>query len=248
MPKRYLSILFIGIYLFGLPGNSLPKQLAPDKAMPAPVNQNPNLQSIIEDYNQRIPAIMREEKIPGLSIALVDDQQVLWSAGFGVTEKGGRTPVVTKTLFSIQSMSKSVTATAVMLAVQDGLVDLDTPITTYLPYFHVNSIFEEQPEKKITLRMLLSHTAGFTHEAPVGSNFDRPNHTFEEHIASISDTWLLFPVGSRFSYSNLGIDMAGYILQERSGLPFTQYVKRKGVYTAGNGKQYVCHSRDSQPS
>jgi CubicO group peptidase (beta-lactamase class C family) len=96
-----------------------------------------------------------------------------------------------------------------------------------LPDFHVNSIFEEHPEQKITLRMLLSHTAGFAQEAPLGGNFDQPRATFEQHIASISDTWLMFPVGTRYSYSNLGIDLAGYILQVRSGMPFHQYVKEK---------------------
>jgi CubicO group peptidase (beta-lactamase class C family) len=114
-----------------------------------------------------------------------------------------------------------------MFAAQDGLVELDEPITTYLPDFHVNSIFEEQPEQKITLRMLLSHTAGFVHEAPYGGNYDHPPYSFEKHIASISDTWLKFPVGTRYSYSNLGIDLAGYILQVRSGMPFVQYVQEK---------------------
>jgi CubicO group peptidase (beta-lactamase class C family) len=91
---------------------------------------------------------------------------------------------------------------------------------------HVNSIFEEHPEQKITLRMLLSHTAGFAHEAPFGSNYDHPAYSFEDHIASISDTWLKFPVGTRYAYSNLGIDLAGYILQVRSGTPFVQYAQQ----------------------
>jgi CubicO group peptidase (beta-lactamase class C family) len=124
-------------------------------------------------------------------------------------------------------MSKSFTATAAMFAAQDGLVDLDESIATYLPDFHVNSIFEEHPEQKITLRMLLSHTAGFVHEAPYGGNYDHPPYSFEKHIASISDTWLKFPVGTRYSYSNLGIDLAGYILQVRSGMPFVRYVQEK---------------------
>ncbi len=125
-------------------------------------------------------------------------------------------------------MSKSFTATAAMFAAQDGLVDLDAPITTYLPDFHVNSIFEEHPEQKMTLRILLSHTAGFPHDTSYGGNYDHPaDYSFEKHIASISDTWLMFPVGTRYSYSNEGIDLAGYILQVRSGMPFIQYVQQK---------------------
>ncbi len=186
-----------------------------------------SIASIIDKFRQQIPARMQQENVPGLAIVVVDDQNVLWAEGFGYTDWDRRTQVTADTLFSIQSMSKSFTATAAMLAAQDGLVDLDAPIMTYLPDFHINSIFEEHPEGKITLRRLLSHTAGLVHEAPIGGNNDLPGHTFEEHIASISDTWLKFPVGTRYSYSNLGIDLAGYILQVRSGMPFAQYVKEK---------------------
>jgi CubicO group peptidase (beta-lactamase class C family) len=97
----------------------------------------------------------------------------------------------------------------------------------YLPEFTVNSRFEEHPERKITLRHLLSHTAGFTHEAPVGNNFDTPSPSFEEHARSISRTWLKFPVGAKSSYSNLGIDLAGYIVQRVSKKPLAQYMREK---------------------
>ncbi|MCX6572237.1 MAG: serine hydrolase [Candidatus Aminicenantes bacterium] len=76
-------------------------------------------------------------------------------------------------------------------------------------------------------RHLLAHRAGFTHEAPVGGNFDSRPHTFAEHILSISDTWLRYPVGYRYSYSNLGIDLAGWILEKKSGGPFAKYVRDK---------------------
>jgi len=149
---------------------------------------------IIEQYRQEISQRMQQENVSGLAIVVVDDQNTLWAEGFGYTDWDRRTPVTQETLFSIQSMS--FTATAAMFAVQDELVDLDEPITTYLPDFHVNSIFEEHPEEKITLHMLLSYTARFAHEAPYGSNFDHPAYSFEKHIESITDTWLKFPVGT----------------------------------------------------
>jgi CubicO group peptidase (beta-lactamase class C family) len=192
-----------------------------------------DLTSLIAKYREEIPQHMQEDKIPGLAIASVDDHSILWIEGFGYTKWDQRIPVTQDTLFSIQSMSKSFTATATMFAAQDGLVDLDTPITDYLPDFHVNSIFEEHPEQKITLRMLLSHTAGFAHETTYGGNYDHPAYSFENHIASISDTWLKFPVGTYYSYSNLGIDLAGYILQVRAGIPFIQYVQEKVLQPLG---------------
>jgi len=135
--------------------------------------------------------------------------------------------VSTKTIFGVESMSKVFTATAVMIAVQEGLVDLDEPIVTYLPDFTLHSAFEEYPERKITLRMLLSHTAGFTQEAPVGNNFELDPGTFDSHVQSISETWLRFPVGTGYAYSNLGIDLAGHILEQVYHGPFPEVMKEK---------------------
>lgn len=219
MLKKILALCLVAVLLYGTACTSVPE--------PSGSIASDDIADIITKYREEIPQRMQEENVAGLAIAVVDGQNILWAEGFGYTDWNRRLPVTSDTLFSIQSMSKSFTATAAMFAAQDGLVDLDEPITTYLPDFHVNSIFEEHPEQKITLRMLLSHTAGFVHEAPVGGNNDLPGYTFEEHIASISDTWLRFPVGTRWGYSNLGIDLAGYILQVRSGTPFTQYVHEK---------------------
>jgi CubicO group peptidase (beta-lactamase class C family) len=132
-------------------------------------------------------------------------------------------------------MSKVFTATAVMIAVQEGLVDLDEPIVTYLPDFTVHSAFEAYPQRKITLRMLLSHTAGFTQEAPVGNNFELDQGTFVSHVQSISDTWLRFPVGTGYAYSNLGIDLAGHILERVYGQPFSQVMNEKVLDPIGMG-------------
>ncbi|MFD7155209.1 serine hydrolase domain-containing protein [Kribbella sp. NPDC059898] len=164
--------------------------------------------------------------LPGLALGVCTADSVLWSGGFGVTRAGGGRPIGTDTMFSVQSCSKMYTATAVLHAVREGLVELEVPIVRYLPEFRVRSAFEEHPERRITMRHLLSHTAGFTHEAPVGSNYLVGRESFEAHCRSISETWLRFPVGHRFEYSNLGIDLAGYIVQRRSGLPFHEYVRR----------------------
>lgn len=181
---------------------------------------------IADDLQRRVPALLDEHQLPGMAIGICDATSVLWSAGFGTTRAGGDDPITTETLFSVQSCSKMYTATAVLLAVQHGLVDLDAPITWYLPEFGVNSIFDDHPEHLITLRHLLSHTAGFTHEAPVGSNYLIGRESFAAHCRSIADTWLRFPVGHHYEYSNLGIDLAGYILQRRSGLAFHEFVHR----------------------
>jgi CubicO group peptidase (beta-lactamase class C family) len=168
---------------------------------------------------------MAREHIPGLAVAVVDGDRVVWQEGFGSTDTDGATPVTDETMFSVQSTSKVFTATAVMRAVQAGLLDLDAPITTYLPDFTVHSAFEPHPERRITVRMLLGHTAGFTHEAPLGNNYEPEPGSFEAHVRSISDTWLRFPVGTGYAYSNLGIDLAGHILEVVWHQPFAEVME-----------------------
>jgi len=90
----------------------------------------------------------------------------------------------------------------------------------------MNSRFEEQPERRMTLRRLLSHRAGFTHGAPVGNNYVPDFESFEAHVKSIQQTWLRYAVGSHHAYSNLGVDLAGYILSVVSGQSYPDYVKR----------------------
>jgi CubicO group peptidase (beta-lactamase class C family) len=196
---------------------------AADGAWSAP---DAGVAAVVARYRAQIPALMAKEHISGLALALVDGDQIVWAEGFGSTDADGGGPVTVDTAFSVQSMSKVFTATAVMQAVQAGRLDLDAPITTYLPGFTVRSAFEPHPEATITLRMLLSHTAGFTHEAPVGNNYEPDPGEFDAHVQSISRTWLRFPVGSGYAYSNLGIDLAGHILERVWNEPFPVVMRR----------------------
>ena len=201
---------------------------------------------VADALQRRIPALLDEHQLPGLAIGICDPTSVLWAAGFGTTRAGGGQPVTAETMFGVQSCSKMYTATAVLLAVQQGLVELDVPITRYLPDFRVNSSFEDHPEQLITLRHLLSHTAGFTHEAPVGSNYLVGRESFQAHCDSISETWLCFPVGHHYEYSNLGIDLAGYILQRCGDQPFHEFVRRVLLAPLGM-KQTTFNPREILP-
>ncbi len=187
------------------------------------------LSDLIEQIKTELPGLLQREGIPGISIALVNRDSTLWEAGFGITDRIRKAPVTPATLFSMQSCSKTFTATAILLAVQEGLVELEQPIVEYMPGFHLQSRFDERPEQIITLRHLLSHKAGFTHEAPVGNNYenDAADGSFEDHILSLQRGWLRHPVGQRYEYANLGVDLAGYILEKISGIPFAEYVRQR---------------------
>ncbi|MFB9831423.1 serine hydrolase domain-containing protein [Actinoallomurus acaciae] len=187
----------------------------------------PRIDALVNNLEQTLPHALEQHDVPGAAVGICDSEEILWCAGFGTTARHQGTPIDTSTRFSVQSTSKLYTATSVLLAVEASELDLDEPITSYLPEFTVRSVFENAPATKITLRHLLSHTAGFTHEAPIGSNYSIGEGDFEAHCQSISDTWLRFPVGHHHEYSNLGIDLAGYIIQRTHGMPFEEYVRQE---------------------
>ena len=172
------------------------------------------LTKLIKEITFLIEQEMDKEDICGLSIAITNEREILWSKGFGFTDRNKTEEVTADTLFSTQSMNKCLTATAFLILVTKNLVDLDDPIRKYYPKFTVNTRFGnyENQIEQITFRRMLSHWAGFTHEAPVGNNFDDTPCTFEEHIESVADSWLRSPVGFEHSYSNIGIDLTGYVM------------------------------------
>lgn len=177
----------------------------------------------MREYEDAILAFRKNQKVRAFAFALFDNNDVIFQKYSGNSTYGY--PINSETLFSIQSMSKNITALAVMKGVQNGLLDLDAPISDYLPGFKINSCFEDNPEEKITLGMLLSNTAGFTHEAPVGNNYDFRPVSFADHIESIAYTWLKYPAGTNYSYSNLGFDLAAKIVEEVSGMGFNDFLK-----------------------
>lgn len=179
-----------------------------------------------------LPERLEATGVPGAAVAVVGRQDTIREEVYGVTGGPASSAITPDTVFLIRSISKSVTALAVFMAVQDGLVDLDTPISTYLPEFSVHSRFQEHPEDVMTLRHMLSHRAGFTHDPPAGIDLDHPGY-FTRYIAKVSETWLRFPVGYRMEYSNYGYDLAGYILEVRSGMPFADYLQEKVLLPVG---------------
>ncbi len=177
------------------------------------------------EFQKELNVFQKKSSVKGIAVAIFDSEEIIWEHVQGKSTYGF--PVNDSTMFSLQSVSKNITALSVMIALEEGLLDLDTPISKYLSEFKVNSCFEENPESKITLRILLSHTAGFPHEAPVGNNYDYSFPSIEKHLESIGESWLKFPVGTKYSYSNLGFDLAAQIVEKVSGIPYDIFLKTR---------------------
>ncbi|WP_150274941.1 serine hydrolase domain-containing protein [Paenibacillus tepidiphilus] len=181
-----------------------------------------------EQLTTAIPLLMREHRIPGFAISVVDRKGSIFSGAYGYTDTTKRTPVTSETVFSIQSISKTYTAFGFMLAAAAGKVALDDPLKRYIPAFSVKHKDGNDYSGHITFRQLLSHRSGLGHEAPIGNNF--AYGPFAEHIASINETYLRFKPDESYSYSNLGIDLVAYALQEIMDMPFEDYMQQN-VFT-----------------
>jgi CubicO group peptidase (beta-lactamase class C family) len=189
--------------------------------------ERPDYTPVVDGLRRDVPKLLKDNGVPGAAVALVDERGLVWAGGFGFADRDGKRSVTADTLFSLQSVSKTYTATAFLMAVGRKQFELDERLTRAVPGFRVHSRWGDTEPDKITFRHLLSHRGGLCHEAPVGNNYGDWRCTFDEHVRSISDTWLKCPVGERFRYSNLGYDLVGYALQVRGGKPFARLMREE---------------------
>src|SRR5262249_20205246 len=148
------------------------------------------------------------------------------ATGFGYTDTTKKKKVDESTIYCIGSVSKIFTVFGVMSTANDHTWDIDDPVVKYYPGFSIHSMYNQQDAGKITIGQLISHHAGFSSEVPVGGNWDNTACTLEEHVKSLNDSWLRYSPGERYSYSNAGYDLAGYLLERVLGEKFPDNINR----------------------
>jgi CubicO group peptidase (beta-lactamase class C family) len=176
----------------------------------------------VHDLERRIDEAMTAAKVPGLSIAIVQGEEVAYARGFGVTNAEDDGPPVTpRTLFRIGSTTKPLTGTAVMRLVELGKLDLDRPVRDYVDWLR---LADPSATERVTLRMLMSHTAGLATAAehygprdPAGlATYVRDGLPSVPFVAPLARLW---------SYSNPGISLVGYVAEVAAGQPFLDLMR-----------------------
>ena len=148
-----------------------------------------------------------ERGVPGAAVAVVIDGEIIDHA-VGVLSTATAVAATPESVFQIGSITKVWTATLVMQLVDDGLVDLDQPIRTYLPDFRLG---QEAVAASITVRQLLSHQAGF--EGDIFTDTGRGDDAIEKYVALLEDTAQIFSPGEMFSYNNAGYIVLGHLVE-----------------------------------
>jgi CubicO group peptidase (beta-lactamase class C family) len=173
---------------------------------------------------------MTDYPTPGFAMCVVKDGQVVYNKGFGQADVASNRSVTPQSVFLQASIAKSGTAIAVMQLVEQGKIDLDKPVTTYLPYFTM----ADARYKEITVRMVLSHRAGLP-DTPFPWNvpLDPTMSPLEQATRALSDKQLLSPPGTQFSYSNWGFAVLGDMIAKVSGVPFETYMQKNVLAPLG---------------
>ena len=184
-----------------------------------------------EDVNAwldgKLPDALKNGGIPGAVVSVVKDGQVVTTRGYGWADTGasGGNPVAVdpqKSLFRVASVSKIPTSIAAMQLVEQGKVDLDADISAYLD-FEIERRFDEP----LTLRHLLTHSAGFEEHGSLTPTTDLEAYVKNDPPAQV------FAPGTTPGYANYGMALAGYIVQRVSGQPFETYVREHVLEPAG---------------
>ena len=178
-----------------------------------------------------VASFMSANSIPGLSAAVVLEGEPRWSQGFGMADLENSSPATSSTLFRLGSISKPISATAVLQLWERGKLDLDAPVQKYCPEF-------PQKEWPITTRELLGHLGGIRHYHPDGKG-DVPEDS-ARHFASMQESLQIFasdPLvakpGTKFNYSTYGYTVVGCVLEGAASEKFTDYVRKNIFQPAG---------------
>ncbi len=180
------------------------------------------------DFNpvvQRVEDLAKAEIergiLTGVSVALVDDQSVILAYGFGLADEAKKKPATSKTVYRAGSISKLFTAVSAMQLVEQGKLDIDKPVTEYLPDFQiVDPLKDADP---ITLRQLMCHRSGLVRESPVGGYLDPNEPSIAESVTSLADCVRVHPPAKVTKYSNIGVTVVGHVVEQVAGMPFAEY-------------------------
>jgi CubicO group peptidase (beta-lactamase class C family) len=187
---------------------------------------------------------MKKHDVTGLSIALVDDQRVVWAAGFGYADRDGKVPAAPETVYRAGSISKLFTDSAVMQLAEQGKLDIDQPLQRYLPEFSIGSRFAAtQP---ITPRTIMTHHSGLPSDLLKGMWTARPE-PFESEVELLRDEYISSPPNFVFSYSNVGLTILGHALEKVAGRNFSSHLAESLLLPLGMTHSAFAQGADRSP-
>lgn len=186
---------------------------------------------------------MDANDITGLSIALVDDQRVVWSSGFGYADEEKGVAATAQTPYRMGSIAKVLTASAAMQLAEQGKIELDAPLAKALPGFSIKSRYPDSGP--ITPRNIMAHHSGLPSNYLHGMVSSKPKY-FTTLVDDIRNEYVAYPPDTIFSYSNLAVTLLGAAIEQRSGLAYGNYMAKSFFEPLGMRASYFSAEPDLQ--
>lgn len=202
---------------------------ARSQSRPATIDPDSAHAAAVAFLTQAINQEMRDLQLPALSIALVDGNRIVWAHGFGTADSARHLSANAETVYRVGAVSSLFTVLGVMQLAERKRIDLDSPVTRYLPGFHPSNPFGTT----ISVRQLVSQRSGLVREPPVGGYSDSTAPSLARTVMSLDSTSVVIAPGSRVKYSNAGMATAGYVIERVTRQPFASYLARSVLAPLG---------------
>src|SRR5438105_4985986 len=202
-----------------LPGPARGAPLRPRAAESAIVSGAQDADLLFRALDAKIQAAMAEHQIPGVAVGVYYQGQE-YVRGYGVTNVDYPQPVDGDTLFRMGSIAKTFTGTTIMRLVEQGLLNLDAPVRTYLPDLR---LADESVAARVTLRQCLNHSAGWLGE--YYPDFGRGADALSRYVAGMTVLPQLTPLGQVFAYNHAAVVLAGHVVETVAGQPYEDVVR-----------------------
>ncbi|SVC98219.1 uncharacterized protein METZ01_LOCUS351073, partial [marine metagenome] len=188
---------------------------------------HPEVRGAIAAIDAYVQGVQTYDQVPGISVGLVYDQDLLWQNGYGYSNLETKRPADADTLYSICSISKLFTAISIMQLRDAGKLTLRDSVGDHLDWFNIEEAHKE--DGPATIESLLTHSSGLPRESdfPYWGGPDFPFPTRAQIIDQLGSQETLYPAQTFFQYSNLALTLAGEIVQERSGQEYTTYINQQ---------------------
>ena len=193
----------------------------------APAQSNfsdPELEHFTNDFRAFLEKKIKQHNVTGLSVAIEIDNEIVFSEGFGFSNKTENRRATKKTEYPIGSVSKIITSTAILKLYSDGIIDIDNTYKSYVPDFSMKSHFKENED--FTIRHLLSHYAGVPRLLAKGFLKKQEPESLESLLAISKKEYLIAPPGKVYQYSDWGVDLLALLVERVTGLSYEDYVEK----------------------
>lgn len=192
----------------------------------------PAIETLVPDLAGQMNEVLKEQRLPGLAVGIVGDQELAWFGGFGRADLRSGLAPDRQTLFRVASITKTFTAAAILQLRDEGRVALDDPLARHIPEFAKAQVRSGLLEK-VTLRRLLCHHSGLATEAPLPCWDALEFPTREALLAAMPGIEITIPQDSAFKYSNLAFGLLGEVVARVSGRSYAEYLRTQILDSLG---------------